>query len=171
MAEFVCLNKSPMENEELDTLESLSQEEVVEVEEFNEEEGTEELTKAKELADNYKKRAEKAEKKLKETPVVESKKEASTLTREEAILFAKGLDEEDVEDAQFISDRKGISIMEATDTREFKTLKKERDIEAKNNQAQQRASRGSKVQSKKSVSDSGLSKEEHKELWKEKMGS
>ncbi len=140
----------------------------------------EELKKKAELADNYKIRAEKAESKLKKTKTAGERQtpkrndtasqEATPLSREEAILYAKGMSDKDVDDAQFIADKEGITLAEATETSRFKALKKDRENEARNNKAQNLASRGSKSSRKVSLSDSDLTTDQHKELWKEKMG-
>lgn len=102
---------------------TLTEEEEVEVEEAEEtteEETTEEevdwkseAQKAKELADNYKKRAEKAEKKAKEAP---SKKEPITgeLSQNDLIFLAKSdIHEDDISDVTEWAKFKGISVKDA----------------------------------------------------------
>ena len=139
---------------------------------------SEELVKAEELAENYKKRAEKAEGKLKDKPkAVETKapkkeQEQQALTREETILFAKNVldTDEDLEDAKFIAERKGIGLAEAVDTLTFKSLKRERDNEKKAEDSSLRASRGSKVKEKITLKSKGLSTDDHKRLAAAKLG-
>ena len=124
------------------------------------------LARAQAMVKRYSPKEDKVQIQPKEKEVTKD----TPLSREEAILYARGLTVEDVEDAQFISDKDGISLLSATESSRFKALKKDRDDEVKNSAAQLRASRGSKAQTKVSFSDSGLDKDTHKQLWKEKTG-
>lgn len=100
-------------------------------------------------------------------PTPEPKKETKSegLTREEAKLYAKGFEDADIDDARFVADRKGISISEAIDTREFKTMKSERDREMKEQAASLRAASGSQSAPRKTLKTPGLTREEHRKLW------
>ncbi len=169
------------ETNDIDVEEENIDEEVELEEEVEESEEESEPTEDKsedELAELKKQNAilKRQNKKLKKTSKKTSKEskvetdDSNTLTREEAILFAKGLEEEDVDDIKFIADRKGINLIEASKTREFKTLQKTREVDKKNENAQLRASKGSKVTRKKSFQTENLSAEDHKRLFEEKMG-
>jgi hypothetical protein len=94
----------------------------------------------------------------------------ASLTRDEAIAFAKGLSEEEVEQAKKVAVLEDCTLIQALDKNLFKDWKATRDKEVKAQQAQLPASRGSKSTVKKSFATAGLSDEEHKELFKEKIG-
>jgi len=89
------------------------------------------------------------------------------LSRDEAILFAKGLTEEEVEKASKIAQIEGVTLTEAVNNEMFiawKTAKKQAEKSA---QAGLGTSKGSpKVPEKKDFSTPGLTKEEHLELFK-----
>ena len=179
-----------MTNEEYE--ESVLDEEVEleeEIEDESEEESEEETTeqpeekksltreekydKAMQIANRYAPKEEKASKVVKKAP----EQELPTLTREEQILFGTGVftEEADVEDAQLIVEhqaRKGnvITLAEATETSKFKSFKKERDIERKEEESNLPASRGSKTKQKQTLASKGLSTDEHKELAKKQIG-
>lgn len=144
----------------------------------------------KQLYENQKKRAEKAERRAKELEAAgtdtsrqtesdasnqseqNTKAESSTpkqdaLSREEAILFAKGHSEEEVEFAHKVSQLEGISLREATENDIFTTWKSKKEQEDKQQEAQLGASRGSGGQKKaKKPSDPGLTREEHRKIWR-----
>lgn len=93
------------------------------------------------------------------------------LSREEAILFAKGLTPEEVDQAEKIAKLEGVSLTEAINNDLFTLWKEKKDAEDKAKKAQLGASNGSPTsRKKKDISSSGLSKDEHKALWREKMG-
>lgn len=133
----------------------------------------------KTLYENQRIRAEKAEARLKEkSPVSTDEKPTqkntetatpkNSLTREEAILFAKGLNEDEVEFAAKVAQIEGIKLTEAVNNEIFTTWKGKREAEEKRKNAQLGASRGSGSQKKtKSITDRGLTRDEHKELWKQ----
>lgn len=137
----------------------------------------EKLKKAEELSNNQKIRAEKAESQLKEKKGITSSpnnagepshKEAVSLTREEAILFAKGLNEKEVERAQKIAQVEGIKLTEAVESDLFTSWKKLEDEKVKNANANLPPSKGSKSYQSKTFQTQGLTEQEHKELFKAK---
>jgi len=100
-----------------------------------------------------------------------SKTEQSGLSRAEAILFAKGYSEEEVDKAKKIAKLEGISDLEAIEDDLFKSWKKSNDDRQKSSKAQIGASSGSpKFAEKKGFDTKGLSDEDFKALWKSKMG-
>ena len=132
------------------------------------------------LYENQKARAEKAEGKLKdvkssvsEEPVVkEEKEEVKTgLSREEAILFAQGLTEEEVLKAGKIAELEGISLSEATKDELFVTWKEKKEKEAKSAKAQLGTSTGSPaVAEKKDFNSPNLDRDDHKALFDKAHG-
>jgi len=133
-----------------------------------------------EAYDNQKRRAEKAEAKLKELkdslgdePKTEEKvqKEQTGLTREEAILFAQGLSEEEINHASKIAKVDGTSLTEAVGGDFFKTWKKSNEDKVRSEKAQLGTSKGSpKVEGKKDFNTPNLSKDDHKELFMKSQG-
>lgn len=168
------------ENEEIITPDEQTDEEVVEdvesEEETTEDETDEEpvetkpkLTREQKLAKAQAMVKRYSPKQEKETTQTDNNQN-NPLSRDEAILYAQGMTVEDVEDAQFIADKDGTTLAEATSTSRFKALKKEREDETKNNAAQLKVSKGSKSPNKASLADSNLDEDTHKKLWKEKTG-
>ena len=95
----------------------------------------------------------------------------NSLTREEVILLAKGMDEEAMNQLQAISKGKGISLLEAKEDPMFVAYNEQREKNLKAEQAKLGASKGSGAKKgKPDFSTPGLSKEDHKKLWQEKMG-
>lgn len=150
-------------------------------------ESSEEIEKARKIAEDQKRRAEKAEQKLKElkaqledskTEPQEEAEEQKTakpvgdsLTKEEAILYARGLSEEEVEKVKHIAKLEGESPLVAAESDYFKSWKEKQDRQKETQETQLGASRGSvKSKPKKDISSPGLTPEEHKALWKEIMG-
>ena len=92
----------------------------------------------------------------------------SALSRDELILFAKGLSEDEVEEAKFIADRLGVSPIEATNHQRFKLFKESKEQEDKSKKAQVSVSkRGQVVQEQKTFNTPGLTREEHKRLFEQ----
>jgi len=147
-----------------------------------------ELAKAKELAENYKRRAEKAEAKAKETkqppapetpPSTPKKDDSGAFTREEAKIFTQivnsGLPEELTDAAMErvgkIAALEGISIAEAYKTDDFKVWRDRKVQTYKHEQAQLGASRGGSSTSQVKTFDSpGLTDAEHTALYMQKYG-
>ena len=131
-------------------------------------------------AENQKIRAEKAEAKLKELKEALKDKEdkpsdkkddnkpilQTGLSRDEAILFAKGLTEEEVDKASKIAQIEGISLTEATQSEFFEAWKESNEKKAKSEKAQLGTSKGSpKVKEKKDFNSSDVSRDEHKAMF------
>jgi len=95
---------------------------------------------------------------------------APGLSRDEAILYAKGFSEEEVEYAKKVSLIQGVSPTKAIEDDLFTGWKAKRDKDAKDKAAQLGVSRGGKPTTKKTLATPGLSDEEHKALAKEKLG-
>lgn len=88
------------------------------------------------------------------------------LSRQEGILIAKGLTEDDLEEANFIAQRMNISVLEAVETDRYKVYKETKEKEVQAKRAQLGASRrGTSYQAPKSFTDSNLSAEEHRALF------
>lgn len=95
---------------------------------------------------------------------------APGLSRDEAILYAKGFSEEEVEHAKKVSLLQEVSVAKAVEDDLFKDWKAKKDKEVKDRAAQLPPSRGAKPSVKKTLATKGLSDEEHKELALEKLG-
>lgn len=93
------------------------------------------------------------------------------LSREEAILFAKGLSEEAVNKASKIAKIEGISLTEATRDPMFTAWKQSEENRVKAEKANIGTSNGTKkAPEKKSFESKDLSKEEHMELFNKRVG-
>ena len=112
-------------------------------------------------------RAKQAEAKLKVAPkVIQPKKDISNatesqfLTREEAILIAKGEDESSLAKLKAISKGQGISLLEAQKDEMFMAWKDKQEVESKSKKAKLGASRSSGSQKpEKSVGE--MTRAEH----------
>lgn len=93
------------------------------------------------------------------------------LTREEAIAFAQGMTEDEVEYAKKVKSVEGHkTLQDAIKSPLFKHWKTERETEKRNQNAQLAGSSGSGGgSSRKTLATSGLSADEHKALAREKM--
>jgi len=106
-----------------------------------------------------------------EEPKTELQTETPTgLSRDEAILFAQGLSEEEVQYADKISKIDGVSLTEAVKTSIFKSWKTENEKAAKAQEASLGSSKGSGVKkAEKSFTTPGLSDDDHKALFQKKV--
>lgn len=159
------------QNEEAVTPEEITEE--LEVEETE----AEEVTSEEQEKIDWKARALKAEatilkqkakaKEKEETP----KEQSSSLTREEAILFAKGLSDEEVEKAKKVAALEDISLTEAVNNDIFVSWKKAQEARRKAEEASLGASKGSaRTKPQKDFKTSGLTEEEHRQLWQQATG-
>lgn len=98
------------------------------------------------------------------------KEAAPALSREEGILIAKGFSEDELEQAKKVATLEGIKLTEVPGNELFIAWKTKRDAEIKRQQAQLGASRGARTNVKKTLATPGLSDEDHKELFKERIG-
>lgn len=146
-----------------------------------------ELEKAKRIAADQKRRAEKAEAELKELksksetktdkeePKSEGQKETMVsgdqLTKEEAILYARGLSEEEVEKVKSIAKIEGESPLVSAESDYFKHWQSQKKAAVEADETQLGASKGSmKTKPKKDFSTTGLSAEEHKAMFRDALG-
>lgn len=94
----------------------------------------------------------------------------SSLTREEAVLIAKGYSLDEVEKAKKIAAVEEVDLLKAAESDIFTSWKKSNDEKIKREKAQLGVSRGVKTSAaKKGFGTPGLSDAEHKELFQEKL--
>jgi hypothetical protein len=170
-----------MNNETMENLDALNQDDTsTDVDQDDASQDSDaELEKLRKAYENQKIRAEKREAELKalkeqlvtkkpevkETPT-ESKPNQSTLSREEAILFAQGYDLEAVDKLKIFSQVEGIGLLEAKEADTFKAWTAARDERRKSEESELSASKGSPKKKKElDTQTPGLSDEEHKALW------
>jgi len=136
------------------------------------------VSKLEDYAKNQKTRAEKAEAKLKATAkeIQDSDKSelsnqgSDSLSREEAVLIAKGHTLEEIEKIKSLAALDGVSVLEASENELFTAWKEKQDKQREAAEAQMGASKGSgRRKPKKSFTTPGLTPEEHKKLFEEKM--
>jgi hypothetical protein len=92
------------------------------------------------------------------------------LTREEAIVFAQGYSEAEVEQAKKVATLENISLPAALTNDLFVTWKAKRDAQLKQEKAQLGVSRGARSSVKKTIDAPGLSDDDHKALFQELNG-
>lgn len=95
--------------------------------------------------------------------------QSNSLSREEAILFAKGYTDEEVTLANKLARVNETSILEAVEDNYLKTMRAERIKKEKSNKASLPASSTGGVKHKKPVGE--MSEEEHRELFDKAMGN
>ena len=102
----------------------------------------------------------------------EPQKEQSpaSLTRDEAIVLAKGFSEDELEYAKKVAAVEGIKVTEALENSLFKTWKSTNDEAVKRQKAQLGTSRGARSSVKKTIDAPGLSDDEHKAMFAELNG-
>lgn len=104
-------------------------------------------------------------------PAPAKEQKPTSLTRDEAIVIAKGFSVEELEHANKVASIEGCSVLEALDNPLFKGWKSQREADAKQQAAQLGVGRGSRASSaKKTFGTKGLSEEDHKALFNEKVG-
>ena len=130
---------------------------------------------SKKAFEDQKRRAEKAEAELKalkaEAQEPTEKKAQPTLSnslsREEAILIAEGMKEDDLNKLQVIARGAGISLLEAKEDPLFASYYSNVMKERKSEKAKLGASKGSTIKQETPSFSNGLSRDEHIALWKE----
>ena len=160
------------ENEQLENTDEQSQEEELDLEEESDDESDYDVETLKEQLQSERERREKAEH-LIEKHKNKAKQTSNTtgLTREEAILFAKGLSEDEVSYASEVAKIKKISLQEASEHSHFIIWKKEKEKESKTKETSlANSSRGSRVRKEKTLATPGLSKEERHALKRKQLG-
>lgn len=168
-----------MEKDETIQEDELVEETVEDVvsEDETEEETEEESPGSDDEVAELKKRNAILQRKLKKAtkPNEEPKKETQTaesLSREEAKLYAKGLEDDEVDRVIKIAKLDGVSLTEAYQSEDFKLYKEKKDREAKRAAAQLGAARGGSANAgqSKDFNTPGLTEDDHKKLWKKSVG-
>ena len=173
---------SEQDNEVLETINSSEEQEL----ELNLEDDTEdvealkaEMAKKDEILRAYSIRAKKAEAELKalKTPEVAEathSNSTNTLTEEAVevkILKAQGMSEELITQLKKIARVNETSVIDAQSDPYFQAYKKQLEEDKEKAKASLGASKGSSsVRKSKDFSSQGLSDEEHKQLWRDRMG-
>lgn len=104
-------------------------------------------------------------------PQAEVKKETKQdttneyLTKDEAILIAKGMDLEDIEYAKLIQKGAGSTLKEALENPLFQAYTKQKEAEEMRKKAQLGASGGSAGKFDEGFNKPGLTEAEHRALW------
>lgn len=107
----------------------------------------------------------------KDEPKATPKPDNSALTEDDILVITTIQDKELINTAREIAKLKGVSLAEAAESTMFKLAKAEREEQVKQEKVQMEASRGSGNRGKKKTFQSkGLTPQEHKQMWKEKMG-
>jgi hypothetical protein len=96
-----------------------------------------------------------------------TKDKPEALSREEVILFAQGLSEEEVEQASKVAALQGVKLTEAVKDDLFTGWKAKRDKQVELQKAQLGGSKGAKASVKKTFDSPGLSDDDHRALFKE----
>lgn len=160
--------------DQLNEEEMLNEETEPEQSESEEGDDSDELTKLrsenKKLVEIIKRRkAHDTEKpKAQSSPEAQPINNTQGISREEAILFASGYSEDDVNYLNVVAKGTGLSLKDAREHPLFETYLDKLTREKKAKKATLGASKGSSVT--KPVSMAGISKEEHRAIWAEKMG-
>ena len=116
--------------------------------------------------------AERKAKKLEEKPAqAPVRQETGTLSEDDILVITTLQDKELIERARKIARLEGITLAEAVNNPMFTYAKQAYEEEQRKEKASMEASRGSGSRGqKKTLATAGLSKEEHKELWKKRVG-
>lgn len=130
-----------------------------------------ELAKFKDIAERRKAKIEELSKATQDAQPSQKVDSKSELSTEEIVLLAQGLSEEQVAYLKKVASVEGMSLKEAKNSPIFTTWMKSEEERIKAEKASLGASQGSgSRKAQKSFTTSGLSKEEHKELWKKQNG-
>lgn len=130
-----------------------------------------ELLKIRQIAEDQRKRAEKLEAELKELKNKSNETPVSGLSREEAMLIAKGFSDDELSYANKVATLEGVNLIEAVNTDLFQTWKAGKDQKKKEQDAKLRASRsaGSRAGEEKTLQTPGLTLQERDRLLKERL--
>ena len=116
-------------------------------------------------------RAKTAEAKLKAVPPQNITNKINSLSAEEVdvkILQSQGYSDELIADLKAVAKARGKSILASTQDSIFLAIKNEKEAEVKAQKAKLGASKGSgQVKKEKEFNSTGLSEDEHRELWKQ----
>lgn len=106
-----------------------------------------------------------------EKPQTISKPESNSLTEDDILVITTLQDRELIERARKIARLEGISLTEAVNSPMFNYAKQAYEEEQRKEKASMEASRGSGTRGqKKTLQTSGLTKEEHKALFNQRLG-
>jgi hypothetical protein len=141
-------------------------------EEVDTTEETVDTTDYKAEALKWKAIAERKAKKLEEKPAqAPVRQETGTLSEDDILVITTLQDKELIERARKIARLEGITLAEAVNNPMFTYAKQAYEEEQRKEKASMEASRGSGSRGqKKTLGTAGLSKQEHKELWKNRVG-
>lgn len=161
------------ELEVVDTPVEETQEEVNTEEETNDTPTVEDYLKLKKEAETLKAQKEHWRKKaetIKESkPLIKETNEPQSLTREEAILYAKGYTEDEVALAIKLAAINSVTPLKASEDEYFKTVVEKRLSKEKSEKASLGASSGGgRVKSEKPIGE--MTREEHEAYYKKVMG-
>lgn len=126
--------------------------------------------KNKKLYARLKRQKNSKDEKSSETEEAKADTVSEPLSRDEAILYAQGHSDEAVAKAKQIAALEGMSVRDAANSEMFSIWKEKREREVKEQKAQLAASKGSRATVKKTFATAGLSDEDHRELFNQKMG-
>ena len=130
-----------------------------------------ELAKFKDIAERRKAKLEELSKGSQDSQSSQKTDSKSELSTDEIVLLAQGLSEEQVAYLKKVATVEGMSLKEAKNSPIFTTWMKSEEERIKAEKASLGASQGSgSRKAQKSFKTQGLSKEEHKELWKKQNG-
>lgn len=116
-------------------------------------------------------KARKAETAKAEVAKPATKTESGSLSEDDILVITTLQDKELIERARKIARLEGISLAEATSHPMFTYAKQAYEEEKRQEKASMEASRGSGSRGqKKTFKTPGLSKEQHKELWRQSLG-
>ena len=167
-------------NVELDTINEPSEEDVktedVEdsvVDTETEDTAVEDTEKLKEANKRLFERAKKAEaeaKELKTKAKAQPEVQPAQVDSDELRLIARGLSDEEIEQAKVISKGKGISLVDSLKDPMFISYQKDFKEQQRKEKAKLGASKGSSQEDEQPIVKSGMTTEEHKEVWRKALG-
>lgn len=176
MSDNETIREDELEQENIDEVEETEVEETEEEttdnveEEGDTDDGIDWKKEALKFKGILKRKAEQAELLKKKVP--QTKKQiTSNLSVEETVLKAQGMSDDELAMLKKVASVQEVSLLEAKNDDLYTSWKEKNDAELRAEQARMSASRKSGQRGvKKDFNTKGLSKEEHKELWKQKMG-
>lgn len=124
----------------------------------------EERNRLREEAEALRRKQETLNETLNPKPVKEETPKTDSLSREEAILYAKGKNDDQIAYAKKVAELEGVSITEALDSPLYTAWEEKQSVDNANNAAQIGASRSSAPHRENTIRP-GMSKDEHKEMW------
>lgn len=129
-----------------------------------------ELNKLKRKAIAYDHAKSKQETKPEVKKVINNNNNNNSVSIEETVLKAQGLEEDEIDMLKKVSAISGVSLIDAQKDTVFKLWKEKQEAEEKSKRASMGTSKGSSAKTQKGFNTPGLSEAEFKEMWKQKMG-